>query len=123
MKPSPSVPVAVERSWQLWLWLDARVADLPNPVRAGLGHRLVETTLHVLDLLVRASYLPADSPDRIVHLMEVRHRLTFLGLLLRGARERRYLSLPQYDHAAEQVGTLARMVNGWIRHTREPAPR
>jgi hypothetical protein len=37
-----------------------------------------------------------------------------LRLLLRGGRERRYLSTAQRDHAIEKLGELGRMIDGWL---------
>jgi len=43
-----------------------------------------------------------------------------LRLLLRGARERRYLSTGQHDHAIEGLGELGRMIGGWLRSSLAP---
>jgi hypothetical protein len=45
-----------------------------------------------------------------------------LTLLLRGARERRHLSVSQHEHAVKSTVALGKMIAGWIRFEREPPP-
>ena len=33
-----------------------------------------------------------------------------------------YLSIPQYEYAAEHLATLGRMIAGWLRHATPPEP-
>lgn len=124
MNNRPSVPVAVERAYDLWLWLDARVTDFPVTARHSLGPRVLGAIVDVMDLLTRAAYTPRDSPRRLEALLEASHRLALLRLLLRGCRERKYLSVSQHEHVVERVSELGRMLGGWIRHTgaKEPTP-
>ena len=117
-----TVPVAVDRCYGLWLWLDARVIDFPVSARHGVGAIIVQTVVAALDALVEASYAPSGGVDRVAALRRANHRVALLRLLVRGARERHYLSIPQYEHAAEQLATLGRMIAGWLRHASPEPP-
>ena len=119
MTATGTVPVAVDRCYALWLWLDARVTDFPVAARHGVGAAVLDTALAALDALVVASYAPPGS-DRTAALHRANHRVALLRLLVRGARERHHLSIPQYEYAAEQLADLGRMIGGWLRHTRPP---
>ena len=96
-----TVPVAVDRCYTLWLWIDARVMDFPVTARHGVGALLVQTVIAALDGLVEASYSPSASADRLAALRRANHRVALLRLLVRGARERHYLSIPQYEYATK----------------------
>jgi hypothetical protein len=104
MKTSPTLPVAAERAWNLWLWLEGRVADFPVHARHGVGQRILGTSLDLLDTLVRAAYSPRGSESRSHHLREANARLALLRLMLRGAHELRWISTAQHDHAMAAQG-------------------
>lgn len=112
-KSSPSVPVAAEETYQLWLWLDAHVMNLPARVRAATGAHVLTTILDVLDALVSASYEPSESLERPTLLRRANQRIAFLRYLLRGMRDRRQLSLEQHEHVATKLNSIGRMVGAW----------
>jgi hypothetical protein len=117
-----TTPVAVERAYDLWLWLDARVTDFPVHARHSVGQRVSDASVDLLDALVVASFSERGSAARREALERSRHRVGLLRLLVRGARERKYLSPAQHEFAAERLATLGRMVAGWTRWERERAP-
>ncbi len=121
MKARPTLPVAVDRAYELWLWLDQHVAQFSTHARHSLGQRLLDDSLALLDALVGAAYAPRASVARIEHIDRARHRVAMLNLLLRGARERRHLSVSQHEHAMKSTVALGKMIAGWIRFEREPA--
>ena len=111
----PTPPVAVETTYALWLWLDARVIDWPTHARPALGARILDGVLTLLDHLTRAAFVARDDPAFAALLREANHRVAFLRLLLRGAFERRYLAADPYQHAATQLEAVGRMIGGWLR--------
>ncbi len=121
MNSPPTLPVAVERAYDLWLWLDAHVARFTTHARHSLGQRILDDALALLDALVAATYAPKASNTRREALDRARHRATMLTLLLRGARDLRHLSVGQHEHAMKTCAELGRMIAGWIRHERGSA--
>ena len=119
---TPTPPVAVEATYALWLWLDARVVDWPAHARAALGARVLDGALTLLDHLTRATFVPRDDPAFAVLLRESNHRVAFLRLLLRRAFERRHLAPGPYEHAAAQLESVGRMIGGWLRPGRARRP-
>jgi hypothetical protein len=118
VRARPTLPVAVERAYDLWLWLDARVVDFPAHARHSMGRRTLDAAIDLLEALLAATYAPARSAEAARALADANRRLALLRLLLRGARERRYVSVAQHEHAAERLAELGRMVGGWARHAR-----
>ncbi len=109
------IPVAVQRCYTLWVWLDARLVQFPTPARALAGRRICDAATDLLDALLGATYAPRASELRRDALVRANQRLALLRMLLRGARDRRYLAASQHDHAIEQLGELGRMIGGWLR--------
>ena len=121
MKQQPvTTPAAVEQLYSLWIWLDERVADFPVHARHGLGRRLLDTVLEALDQVTRAAYAERTGQVRRVALSEANHRLAFLRLLLRGARDRRHLSLNQHAFAMEAVVAVGKGVGAWLKQAKDP---
>jgi hypothetical protein len=112
----PTLPVAVERAYDVWLWLDARVADFPTYARHSIGARILDAAIDLLDAYLCATYAPARSEEGGRALVRANQRLALLRLLLRGARERRYLSVAQHEHVAECLAELGRMTGAWLKH-------
>jgi hypothetical protein len=110
-KPLPSV---VEHAYGTWLWLDERVSAFPAHARRQLGHRLLDATLDALSAVVEASYArPGETRRSLLALAA--QRLTLARILLRGARDRRHLSIAQHEHAMRLVDEWGRQVGGWLR--------
>ena len=121
--PDASLPVAVIAAYDLWLWIDARLVDFPVWTRHALGRRLGDTAIDVLEGLTAATYARRGSRDSIAALARANQRLALLRLLLRGARDRRYLSVSQHEHTIERTAELGRMIGGWLRAAaKDPAP-
>ena len=118
MPPLATLPIAVERAYDIWLWLDGRVTDFPTAARHGVGHRILDASVDLLDAYLQAAYAPRSSPEATAALGRANQRLALLRLLLRGARERRYLSIAQHDHAIERFAELGKMTGGWLRQLR-----
>ena len=114
-----SIPVAVDRAYALWVWLDGRLVDFPATARPLAGRRVFDAATDVLDALLEATYASRGDPRRRDALVRANQRLALLRLLLRGTRDRRYLSISQHDHAIEQLGELGRMIGGWLRSMRD----
>lgn len=110
-RPTPSS--LVEQSYALWLWLDERVVDWPSHAKPALGRAVLTTALALLDQLTRASFTPRREAQHGLALREANHRVAFLRLLLRGARERRFLSPAQHTFASERLEAIGRGVGAW----------
>lgn len=116
--PQHDSPVAVERAYDLWVWLDARVSDFPNAARHNVGRRILDAAIDLLDAYLSATYAPRGGAALAEALTRANQRLALLRMLVRGARERRYLAVGQHEHAAEKMLELGRMTGAWLKHVR-----
>ena len=119
--PEPSLPNAavVEEAYQFWLWLDARVASFPVLARRQMGHRMLEAALEALVNTTEAVYSRGHA--RLDCLHAVNRSLAVARILLRGARDRRYVSLDQHDYALPRIDAWGRQIGGWLRAERARA--
>ncbi len=108
-----SAPVAVEEAYQLWLWLDNHIANLPAQARAATGARVLATAIDTLDVLLRVAYEPRGSAERPALLRSANQRIALLRYLVRGLRDRRQLSLEQHAYVATRLDAIGRMVGAW----------
>ena len=69
----------------------------------------------MMDALTVATFAPRHSPMRSDALATANHRIALLRRVLRGARERRLLSVDPHTYAAEQLTVLGRRVGAWSR--------
>lgn len=113
------LPVAVEHAQQLWVWLDARVVAMPAHARPGVGARVLGASLDILELLVQAAYESRASQERPRMLRDANRKIAFVRVMLRGVRERKYITPSQHAYVVEQLDTLGRMVGGWLSKERE----
>lgn len=118
-RDAASLPEVVDRVQALWVWLDGRVVDFPTHARSLLGARVLTTALDLLDLILQAAYEPRASPTLPALLRQGNRRVALLRYLLRGARERRYLSTEQHAWAAERLDAIGRSLGAWERSQRE----
>jgi hypothetical protein len=119
---SGSRAAAVEAGYACWMWLDARVGTFPVAARRQMGHRLLDAVLDALTATVEAAYLKPGG-RRVGCLELANRRLALARLLLRGARERRYVSIAQHEHAIGLVDVWGRQLGGWLRAERARASR
>ncbi|MFO0645649.1 MAG: four helix bundle protein [Polyangiales bacterium] len=113
--PQPAIPNAVDLSYRLWLWFDERVTSMPRAAQHTTGARMVSTSESLMECLVRATYAKRGSATRASALAQANVHVAMLRLLTRGCRERRHLSVGQYEHGTERLVELGRMIGGWQR--------
>lgn len=120
MNPHPegkSLPSLAEHAYSTWLWIDERTSSFPTEARRRMGHRIADASLDALTATVETTYARRPA-TRMAKLDLVSGRLTVLRILLRGARDRRWLSIAQHEHAMGLVDDWGRQVGGWLRSLR-----
>lgn len=110
-----AIPNAVDLAYRFWLWIGDRAEVFPRGTRHGTGARMVDLAESIMASLVRATYAKRGSATRGSALAEANVDVAVLRLLVRGCRERKLLSVSQYDHATEQLVTLGKGIGAWLR--------
>ena len=103
--------VAVERAYDLALWLLPKSERFPRSYRATLGQRLVNAMLDLQQSLVKASF----TRDKRALLEAAQQQVNLLNVLIRLAKDLQLVSVDSYGFAAEKLAELGRMIHGWAK--------
>jgi len=85
------------------------VRNMPRDVKQVIGKDLRDDCLRVLVLIFRANV----SRDKSTHLTEIIERVQVIELLLRLARDKRFISTAQYAKAIQLTGNVGKQASGW----------
>ena len=102
-------PVVLVKWYRVVSWLLDRIDHFPKNQRFVFGQRLADRAMHVLELLVEASW----SHDKALLLAQANREMEVLRWLVRLAHERQVLTSKQYQAAAQGIDECGRMVGGW----------
>ncbi len=92
-------------------WILDKVEKFPRSQRFIFGHRLANLAVDILEDLIRAYY----SKNKVSILKEVNIRLEIFRILLRMVKDRKLVSLRQYEYISKEINEVGKMVGGWIK--------
>ena len=80
-------------------WILDKVEKFPRSQRFIFGHRLANLAVDILEDLIRAYY----SKNKVSILKEVNIRLEIFRILLRMVKDRKLVSLRQYEYISKEI--------------------
>lgn len=92
-------------------WILQTCDRMPKHTRFTLSGRIANLALDVTALLTEAIY----RKDRTDLLRRVNLLLEQLRIFFRLAKDRRYLSLSQYEFVSNAINQCGKMVGGWLK--------
>jgi four helix bundle protein len=101
------------RTFDFVSWLLPRTQSFPRPQRFAVTQRLQNATLDFQELIVEAE--TARGAARMERLRQADAALAKVRLYLRLCREWDWLTSGQYQHAAQMVTEMGRLLGGWIK--------
>jgi hypothetical protein len=102
-------PIVLEKHRALIAWLVPRLAEFPKDQRFLLADRIQRAMLDIQELFVRAIY----AQDKSELLNEINIQLDVVRLLMRTAKDMKYVSLQRHDFFSRSVDEVGRMTGGW----------
>ena len=113
-----------KEAYQYWLPLHR---DLPKVERLGLGQKIEQAFLDVLELTYTSIYLPPES--KIIVLSRAISKLDVLKFFLQLAWENKIIPTAQHAELTQKLGEIGRQLGGWkkglqekIKQTKTPRP-
>jgi hypothetical protein len=97
-----------KEAYQFWLALHR---DFPKTERYGLGQRIDNFFLEILELSFAASYLPPE--PKIILLGKTISRLDILKFFLQIAWENKLVPNEKYIDLSQKLEEIGRMLGGW----------
>ena len=121
-KTLPSELPVFTRYYDLFVWSFHRSEGFPKVLRPTLTQRFGELLLLALEQLLELRY----TRERSSLFRRLNLTLEKLRILSRALKDRRALSVTQYEFFNKELNVIGRMVGGWMkansRKTNESAP-
>jgi hypothetical protein len=109
--PQPQDYPLFDHWYRLVNWLLERCERMPRHTRFTVSGRMVNLATETTELLIEAVY----SKDRLLLLRRINLNLEKLRFFNRLCKDRRYLSVTQYEHLAREINTVGKMCGGWAK--------
>lgn len=106
------------RTYDFIVWLLGETENFPKSERFRMARRLEDAAFDLYSKLAKA----AHSANPLFELKEADHLLAMLRLYLRLSYDRHLLKIGQYEHGAEMLVEVGRLLGGWMKKV-GPAPK
>jgi hypothetical protein len=94
--------------------------NFPKTERYGLGQKINQTFLEILEFTFTASYLPSDT--KIIMLGKVISRLDILKFFTQLAWENKFIPTEKYTELSLKLEEIGRMLGGWKKGLESKTP-
>ena len=108
-----------QRHYDLILYATPVINRFPKSQRFVLGQQIQNCMVDIAKLIVEAN----KTRNRLPKLYQIDVELEKLRMLIRLAKDLRFLSVKQYGLIAEGTSEVGRMLGGWIKQTQTPGSR
>ncbi len=103
--------VIFQKVYDLILWLYPTVNKFPKSQRFVLGQQIENTVLEILKGTIQAN----QETNRLPYLKQISVDLDKLRILIRLSKDLKFISLRQYQFAAEKINEIGKILSGWIK--------
>ena len=104
--------VIFQKIYDFLLWLYPLVNKIPKSHRLVLGRIIEEEGIKILLLSIQANKI-RDETRKIVQI-QISDELDKLRILIRLTKDLRFMSITQYQHAAEKINEIGKILYGWM---------
>lgn len=102
-----------QKIYDFVLWLYPVVNRIPKSHRLVLGRHLEEESVLILVLVIKAN--KKEGQERVVLQEKISDGLDSLRILIRLAKDLKFMSVKQYISGAEKINEIGRMLAGWVK--------
>ena len=115
IKPPPSQAEIslVQKVFDFYKVCHESIKLFPKQERYSLGQKIENTTLEILEVTLRATYLPKYRKIEVVRLAS--DKTDLLKYLIRLAYETKSMNLKRYLTLEEKIIEIGKMLGGWIK--------
>lgn len=104
--------IIFQKIYDFLLWLYPLINRIPKSHRLILGRSIEEEGIKILLLSIEANKL-RDNSRKIVQ-QQISDELDKLRILIRLTKDLHFMSIAQYEHAAEKINEIGKILYGWI---------
>jgi len=105
----------LEKIYELILWLYPTINKFPKSQRFVLGQRIENAALEILEKIIMAR----QSKSKLFHLKKASVEMDKLRILTRLAKDLYFISVRQYEFAAQKINESGKMLGGWMKFCAE----
>jgi len=108
-----------QRQYDLILYATPIINRFPKNQRFVLGQQVQNCMMNIAKMIIEAN----KTRNRLPKLYQIDIELEKFRMLIRLAKDLRFLSVKQYGLIAEGISEIGRMLGGWIKQTQTPSSR
>ncbi len=103
--------IIFQKVYDLILWIYPIISRFPQKQRFVLGQQIQNELLDILKNIIEANQTTQKSPL----FQKISVELDQFRILLRLSKDLHFVSIKQYQIAAEKINEIGRILNGWIK--------
>jgi four helix bundle protein len=103
--------IIFQKFYDLILWFYPIVNKFPQKQRFVLGQQIQNELLEILKNIIEAN----QEVQRVAILKQASVSLDKLRILIRLSKDLRFISVKQYQIAAEKINEIGRLLSGWMK--------
>ncbi len=111
--------ILFQKMYDFVLWLYLLINRIPKSHRLVLGKHLEEIGLSLLLLATKANKIKGTGREVIQ--LQISDELDTLRILVRLTKDLRFMSVAQYQHAAEKMNEIGKLLYGWMKSNKNVA--
>ena len=105
--------IIFQKIYDFLLWLYPLINRIPKSHRLILGRSMEEEGIKILLLSTEANKLK-DNSRKIIQ-QQMSDELDKLRILIRLTKDLHFMSIAQYQHAAEKINEIGKILYGWMK--------
>lgn len=103
--------IILQKMYDFYLWFYPALGRYPKHEKFVLTTQTKETCVQIMTLIVKANKVRNRKPV----LFEIDAELEKLRLLVRLAKDLKYLSIRKYGLVSQKLNEIGRLLGGWMR--------
>jgi hypothetical protein len=104
-------------AYELLLAVSALVKNFPRSVKGSMGEPIQNVCMRIALLVAKAN----AARNKIPHLDELLERVMEVELMIRLAKDMKFISINQYANTVLLTNTIGKQANGWRKASSSPA--
>jgi len=108
---TPPQPVVISKEKEAYQYWQTLHQNFPKIARFGIGQKIEQSFLSVLELAFTASYLPPE--QKVILLGKTISRLDILKFFTQLAWEDKLIPTAKYAELSQKLEEIGRMLGGW----------
>lgn len=93
------------------LWIIDKVERYPKSIKFSIGERIMTYSLDINEKIIEAIY----KKEKKSILEDINLKLETLRILFRLSKDKKYISIQQYEFISSDLNEFGSMIGGWIK--------